>query len=277
MVLSGCAPISDSKDPEPNPDISLTATAVVSSVQLEMSSIVTIAKIGAVIRLAAEVTPTKAEAETNAGYVNLEITAGGPRKFSISQHYGSDFTDGLTPADVLTANTQYKLYLFFDPNAVSLIEGATLTDGVAALSFTTATLPAAGDAVWARSLTGEQFVGSLAEWSYSENQKGVFVAYAQMINGFDIGTVALTTRSADHIFLKQTLGTVSIGSPSSDPRFLFGFSKLGGSYPDGDNYHYIIGAEKQERISGKAFQLETVTIDFQNIKHRVPLNRYGSN
>ncbi|WGK69490.1 hypothetical protein P0082_01120 [Candidatus Haliotispira prima] len=274
MVLSGCAPISGSKDPESNPDISLTANAVVSSVQLEMSSTLALANIGAVIRLASEVAPTKAEAEASAGYVSLEITAGSPRKFSISQHYGSNFTDGLTLADVLTANTQYKLYLFFDPNAmnpIAEVEGATLANGVAALSFTTATLAPAGDAVWARSLAGEQFVGSLPEWNYSENQKGVFVAYAQLLNGFN--ACALITRNGDGT-LKQTLGTVSIDEiPSSDPLFIFGFSRLGDSYPDTDNYHYIIGAEKNDKISGKVFQFSNVV--FSNpIIHQVPLYRY---
>ncbi|WGK69849.1 hypothetical protein P0082_03025 [Candidatus Haliotispira prima] len=243
---------------------------MVSSVQLEMSSILALTNIGAVIRLAAETAPTKAEAEANAGYVSLEITAGGTRKFSISQHYGSDFTDGFTLADVLSANTQYKLYLFFDSNAINRIEGATLTNGVAALSFTTATLAPAGDAVWARSLAGEQLVGSLAEWSYSENQKGVFVAYAQVINPFT--NLALTTRTAEDA-LKYTLGTITLGSFGSDPLFLSGIYKLGTGYPDSDNYYYIIGTEKTEKILGKTFRLE-VTSFSRSIRLQVPLTRY---
>ncbi|WGK69966.1 hypothetical protein P0082_03665 [Candidatus Haliotispira prima] len=245
---------------------------MVSSVQLEMSSTLAIANIGAVIRLAAEEAPTKTEAEASAGYVSLEITAGSPRKFSISQHYGSDFTDGLTLDDVLAANTQYKLYLFFETSATAInpIEGATLANGVAALSFTTATLPSAGDAAWARSLAGEQFVGSLPEWSYSENQKGVFVAYAQLLNGFN--TATLTTRKADNT-LVYTLGIFLIGTAIPDPLFLFGLSKLGGSYPD--NYTYIIGADKTGTISGKSFQLENLN-DLQDVGHQVSLSRYVS-
>ncbi|WGK69271.1 hypothetical protein P0082_00035 [Candidatus Haliotispira prima] len=245
---------------------------MVSSVQLEMSSTLAIAKIGAVIRLATETAPTKAEAETNAGYVSLAITAGGTRKFSISQHYGSDFTDGLTLADVLAANTDYKLYLFFEANnTVNPIEGVTLTNNVASLPFTTATLSPAGDAVWARSLAGEQFVGSLPEWSYSESQKGVFVAYAQLVNGFN--TTTLTIRNADNTF-KGTIGVVTSGSVvKPNPLFLFGFAKLGNSYPDADNYYYVMGADDTNTISGKICDL--VTADFsQTIKHQVPLNRY---
>ncbi|WGK69483.1 hypothetical protein P0082_01085 [Candidatus Haliotispira prima] len=273
--MSACAPLSDSNDPPSKSTVSLAATAVVSSVQLEISSSLAITNIGSVIRLASEAAPTKKEAEASAGYVSLGITAGGTRKFSISQHYGSDFTDGLTLADVLTANTQYKLYLFFDPNTINPIaevegaEGVTLTNGVAALSFTTATLAPAGDAVWARSLAGEQFVGSLPEWSYSENQKGVFVAYAQLINGFT--TVALSTRTADDTL--KYLGTVTTGKVESDDLYLFGFSKLDGNYPDIDNYHYIIGTEKQDKISGKTFLLETVSFGPTTLL-QVPLTRY---
>ncbi|WGK69270.1 hypothetical protein P0082_00030 [Candidatus Haliotispira prima] len=244
---------------------------MVSSVQLEMSSTLAIAKIGAVIRLATEAAPTKAQAEANAGYVSLEITAGGTRKFSISQHYGSDFEDGFTLADVLAANTDYKLYLFFEANnTVNPIEGVTLTNNVASLPFTTATLSPAGDAVWARSLAGEQFVGSLPEWSYSENQKGVFVVYAQVLHNFQSAT--FTIRSADNVRL-YTFGTFAVGSFSSNPLSLSDFSKLGAGYPDAENYYYIIGAEKDDKLSGKMFIFENVS-DLQSRQIQVPLNRY---
>ncbi|WGK69531.1 hypothetical protein P0082_01335 [Candidatus Haliotispira prima] len=269
--MLGCAPISDdNNDPPAKSTVSLTATAVVSSVQLEMSSTLAITNIGAVIRLATATAPTTAEAEANAGYVSLNITAGGTRKFSISQHYRSDFTDGLTLADVLTANTQYKLYVFFDPNTINPIEGATLTNGVAALSFTTATLAPAGDAIWARSLAGEQFVGSLPEWNYSENQKGIFISYAQLFSSFT--TVALTTRDANDTF-RKTIGEYALGSVILDPLFIFGFSKLGNSYPDADNYYYIIGGDKTEKLSGKTFRLEAANFS-QLIRYQVPINRY---
>ncbi|WGK69274.1 hypothetical protein P0082_00005, partial [Candidatus Haliotispira prima] len=128
----------------------------------------------------------------------------------------------------------------------------------------------AGDAVWARSLAGQQFVGSLPEWSYSENQKGVFVAYAQLVNSFN--TVKLTIRNADDN-LKDTVGAYTVGAVQPDPRFLFDFAKLGNSYPDADNYYYVMGTEKKDKISGKAVQLEIVSFS-QLIHHRVPLNRY---
>ncbi|WGK69141.1 hypothetical protein P0082_11760 [Candidatus Haliotispira prima] len=235
-----------------------------------MSSSLAISTIGAVIRLATEAAPTKAEAEANAGYVSLGITAASPRKFSISQHYGSNFTDGLTPDDVLAPNTNYKLYLFFEANAINPIEGVTLANDVAALPFTTATLPPAGDAVWARSLTGEQFVGSLPEWGYSENQRGVFVAYAQLMNPLNSAT--LTHFKADEM-VSVNIGTFSVGLATPDVLFLFGFSRLGGNYPDTGNYYYIIGADKTEKFSGKKFNLETINF-LGVINHEVPLTRY---
>ncbi|WGK69509.1 hypothetical protein P0082_01215 [Candidatus Haliotispira prima] len=268
--MLACAPLPDAGDSPPKSTVSLATTAVVSSVQLEMSSTLAITNIGAVIRLAAEAAPTKAEAEAREGYVSLEITAGSPCKFSISQHYGTNFTDGFTLADVLTANTQYKLYLFFDPNAINSIEGATLANGVATLSFTTATLPAAGDPVWARSLAEIQFVGSLPEWSYSQNQKGVFVVYAQLSN--PLNSLTLTNVNADNIIL-HSIGTFSIGLATPGPLFLFGFAKLGGNYPDTGAYYYVIGADKTGQFSGKDFDLETANFS-KIIHHRVPLNRY---
>ncbi|WGK69842.1 hypothetical protein P0082_02985 [Candidatus Haliotispira prima] len=279
--MFGCAPISDDSNDPPaaspvKSTVSLTATAVVSSVRLEMSSTLAIANIGAVIRLATEAAPTKTQAEANAGYVNLEITAGGTRKFSISQHYGSDFTNGLTLADVLTANTQYKLYLFFDPNAINPIagvDGVTLTNGVAALSFITATLPSAGDVVWNDAWTNEQFVGSLPEWSYSQNQKGVFVAYTK-INFSSFTGISFTSRAANDI-LSQSIGFFAFSRVSSTPGFIFNISKLGGSYPDSDGYYYVISADDTRTVLGNAFMLE-ITETPPPATLIVPLTRYSS-
>ncbi|WGK68213.1 hypothetical protein P0082_06920 [Candidatus Haliotispira prima] len=280
MVLSGCVPLSETGDPPATPpvkpSISFSTTAVVSSVQLEMSSNFAITTVGAVIRLATEAAPTKAEAEANAGYVSLEITAGSPHKFSISQHYSSDFTDGLTLADVLTSNTQYKLYLFFGANAIpseTTVEGATLNNDVIALPFTTATLPAPGDAVWNSAWTNEQFVGSLPEWGYSENQKGVFVAYIKM-NFSTILTLRYTSRKIDGTLL-QTLGSFSLGNTTLTVGFLFHLSKLGGSYPNGDNYYTIISVDNTEKKSGKFFQVESSS-GLETIRIRVPLTLYSS-
>ncbi|WGK68192.1 hypothetical protein P0082_06815 [Candidatus Haliotispira prima] len=255
--------------------MSFSVTAVISSVQLNMDSNFAINTIGAVIRLATEAAPTKAEAETSAGYVSLAITAGSPRKFSISQHYTTNFADGLTIADVLTPNTQYKLYLFFEPNAIpfeTTVEGASLNNDVIALPFTTTTLPLAGDAAWDNAWTNEQFVGSLAEWGYSENQKRVFVAYTKINLTFT--SVTWTSRTADDTKL-QTLGNHSLGLTDPGVGFLFDLSKLGGSYPDGENYYTVISADNTKKLSGETFQVEIFN-GSATFKLRVPLTRYSS-
>ncbi|WGK68747.1 hypothetical protein P0082_09690 [Candidatus Haliotispira prima] len=249
---------------------------MVSSVQLEMSSTLALANIGAVVRLATEAAPTKAEAEANAGYVSLNITTNSTRKFSISQHYGSNFGDGgLTLADVLAPETQYKLYLFFEANTVNPIEGTTLTDDVPTLSFTTVALPLPGDTVWDDAWTNGQFVGGPADWAYSENQKGVFVAYTKV--NTSLASFTLTSRTIDNATLR-TLGTSSLGLVAAGTGLLFGFSKLGSSYPgypDADNYHYIISTGDTTKVSGKTIQGEIFN-GSTTFKLRVPLTRYGS-
>ncbi|WGK68811.1 hypothetical protein P0082_10030 [Candidatus Haliotispira prima] len=258
--------------------MSFSTTAVVSSVQLEMSSSFAITTIGAVIRLATEAVPTKAEAEASAGYVSLAITAGSPRKFSISQHYGSNFADGLTLADVLTTNTQYKLYLFFETNAIpsgTTVEGASLNNDVIALPFTTAVLPPAGDAVWDNAWTNEQFVGSLSEWGYSENQYGVFVAYTKL--NLNPTSIVLTARTTINT-LSHSIGSSSIGNVIADPNFLFNIVELGGSYPHSStypNYHYVIAADDTRTISGAAIQLEAANLS-RFVILTAPLTRYSS-
>ncbi|WGK68203.1 hypothetical protein P0082_06870 [Candidatus Haliotispira prima] len=248
---------------------------MVSSVQLEMGSNFAITKIGAVIRLATETAPTKVEAEANAGYVNLAITANSPRKFSISQHYTTNFTDGLTIADVLASNTQYKLYLFFEPNIIpseTAIEGATLNNDVIALSFTTATLPSAGDAAWNNAWTNRQFVGGLAEWSYSENQKGILVVYTKI--NTSLASFVFNSRTADNTELRN-LGTFALNLLDSGLGFIAAFSKLGGSYPDSGEYYYVISADDTQKLSGKTFQAEIFNGSV-TFKLRAPLTRYSS-
>ncbi|WGK70007.1 hypothetical protein P0082_03875 [Candidatus Haliotispira prima] len=155
-----------------------------SSVELEVTSVPAVTDAGAVVRLAAEIAPTKTEAQASKGYVNLSIEAGSTRKFSISQHYGSNFEDGgFTLADVLTPNTSYKLYLY-TPSAIDLgqtvIKGGEIKGDRVEISFTTASLPAAGDAVWSeQSAAGEagEYVASLNEYHFMEGQTGVIAVY----------------------------------------------------------------------------------------------------
>ncbi|WGK68227.1 hypothetical protein P0082_06990 [Candidatus Haliotispira prima] len=227
-----------------------------SSLQLEMSSNFAITKIGAVIRLAAEAAPTKAQAEANAGYVSLAITAGGTRKFSISQHYSSDFTDGLTLADVLTPNTVYKLYLF-TPSAIDL-EQTTITGGKIAgdtveISFTTANLPTAGDAVWNEKWTDRQYVASLNEYHFMQEQTGLQVSYFKLPITLLFLEVSRQLNKDSTTYI--TMGTYNnsgsglISTPGGS--FYFDYGSIPGYTSD---YAYFIVADK---LSGMNNQLQT--------------------
>ncbi|WGK68287.1 hypothetical protein P0082_07305 [Candidatus Haliotispira prima] len=146
-----------------------------------MTGVPAVTDLGAVIRLAAEAAPTQTEAQASKGYVSLSIEASSTRKFSISQHYRSDFTDdGFTLADVLTPNTKYKLYLYM-PSAIDLtqtgIKGGAIKGDTVEISFTTASLPAAGDTVWSEKWTAKEYVASLNEYHFMENQTGIIVLY----------------------------------------------------------------------------------------------------
>ncbi|WGK68229.1 hypothetical protein P0082_07000 [Candidatus Haliotispira prima] len=228
-----------------------------SSLQLEMSSNFTITKIGAVIRLAAETAPTKTEAEASAGYVSLEITAGGTRKFSISQHYSSDFTDGLTLTDVLTPNTAYKLHLF-TPSVIDL-EQTTITGGKIAgdtveISFTTANLPTAGDAVWNEKWTDRQYVASLNEYHFMQEQTGLQVSYFKLpITLLFIDVSHQPNKDSPNFF--DTMGTYNnsgsglISTPNGN--FYFDYGSISGYTSD---YAYFIVADK---LSGMNNQTQT--------------------
>ncbi|WGK69909.1 hypothetical protein P0082_03360 [Candidatus Haliotispira prima] len=149
-----------------------------SSLQLEMSSNVALANIGAVVRLATETAPTETEAMAGKGHVSISIPAGITRKISISQHYGSIFSDGLALSDVLTPNTAYKLYLYFPAGRITAtaeIAGLSITNDKAIVPFTTAMLPAEGDAKWLNN--NSKCVVSIDTYYFMQEQTGVAICY----------------------------------------------------------------------------------------------------
>ncbi|WGK69749.1 hypothetical protein P0082_02475 [Candidatus Haliotispira prima] len=145
---------------------------------------------------------------------------------------------------------------------------------VIALSFTTATLPPAGDPAWDNAWTNEQFVGSLSEWGYSENQKGIFVAYTK-IKIIPFTSIVFNTTGLTSMEFISVIFSLSFGAVRLLPGFLSNMSKLGGSYPDGDNYYYVISADDTAKILGNLFRLET-TDGLAEARLTVPLTRYGS-
>ncbi|WGK68295.1 hypothetical protein P0082_07345 [Candidatus Haliotispira prima] len=243
LFLPACAPISDSKNPEPNPDISFSVTAVASSVQFEVTGVPAVTDMGAVIRQAAEAAPTQTEARASKGYVSLSIEAGSTRKFSISQHYGSNFEDGgFTLDDVLTPNTKYKLYLYM-PSAIDLaqtaIKGGAIKGDTVEISFTTASLPAAGDAVWSEKLAAEEYTASLNEYHFMENQTGVFVAYF-----WSSSIPVLIESSTANLDNRNGLGTYTGGMPRLNPNFYYNGGVISGYISAENQYSYILSADK---------------------------------
>ncbi|WGK69960.1 hypothetical protein P0082_03635 [Candidatus Haliotispira prima] len=215
-----------------------------SSLQLEISSNVELANIGAVVRLAAEAAPTEAEAQAGKGHVSISIPAGGTRKISISQHYGSIFSDGLTLDDVLTPNTAYKLYLYFPSGRITTtaeITGLNVTDDMAVVPFSTTALPAEGEAQWLSS-NGSKCVGSLDSFYFMQEQTGVVVCYSY--TNFSPFQVDLFTKEdTDQFDLK--IGGYDGTVATALPTFYLAYGFISGYTSNTTNhYAYWIAADK---------------------------------
>ncbi|WGK70280.1 hypothetical protein P0082_05315 [Candidatus Haliotispira prima] len=226
-----------------------------SSLQLEISSNVELANIGAVVRLATKAAPTKAEAQASAGHVSVGIPAGVTRKISISQHYGSIFSDGVTLADVLAPKTAYKLYLYFPAEIITTtaeITGLSITDDKAVVPFTTAALPAEGDAKWLSNI-GSKCVGSLDSLYFMQKQTGVVVCY--FYANFDPLAVEIVSHSKSSTGMNQidNVGTYT-GAPGGGvgipgPDFYFAYGSISG-YTSNSTTHYAywLGADKTNTL-----------------------------
>ncbi|WGK68701.1 hypothetical protein P0082_09450 [Candidatus Haliotispira prima] len=218
-----------------------------SSLQLEISSNVELANIGAVVRLATETAPTKAEALASKGHVSVSIPADITRKISISQHYATNFDDGLTLADVLAPNTAYKLYLYFPAELITTtaeITGLNVTDDMAAVPFTTAILPAEGDAKWLNS-NGNSYVASLDNLYFMQEQTGVAVFY------FYTNFIPLNSEfsTQDETGNFPSIGNYAANTVTPTSEFHFAYGSIAGYISNSTNrYNYWIGADKVKII-----------------------------
>ncbi|WGK68750.1 hypothetical protein P0082_09705 [Candidatus Haliotispira prima] len=245
-----------------------------SSLQLEISSNIELASIGAVVRLATEAAPTKAEAQASAGHVSVSIPAGVARKISISQHYGSDFTNGLTLADVLIPNTAYKLYLYFPAGRITTtaeITGLNVTDDMAVVSFSTAVLPAEGDAKWLSS-NGSASVASLDSFYFMEEQTGIAVYY--FYTNFNPFIVVWSVKPSDDLFSSHNLATYTSGAVRPGSKFHFAYGSISGYTSDSaNNYVYWIGGDKTESLTNR-IQIAITDNKGRNTNRTVPVTRY---
>ncbi|WGK70228.1 hypothetical protein P0082_05040 [Candidatus Haliotispira prima] len=218
-----------------------------SYLQLEVTSNVEIANIGAVVRLAAEAAPTEAEALASRGHVSVNIPAGVTRKISISQHYSTNFADGLTLADVLAPNTAYKLYLYFPAGRITTtaeLTGLSITDDMAVVPFTTAALPAEGDAKW---LSGNaKCVASPDTYYFMQEQTGVAVCY--FYTNFSPSVSELSTQTNNE-GQYQNIGTYTPGNVEISANFHYTYGLISGYTSNSTNhYDYWVGADKNAII-----------------------------
>ncbi|WGK68748.1 hypothetical protein P0082_09695 [Candidatus Haliotispira prima] len=238
-----------------------------------MSSDLTVKDVGAVIRPATEAVPTQTGAQAGKGYVKLSINADSTRKFSISQHYDSDFEDGgFTLADVLAPNTNYKLYLF-TPSTIDLgqtkIKGGEIQGDSIEIPFTTASLPAVGDAVWSGALGTTADVINLKEYHFMQAQTGVIVTYFQI---------------AKPTFLQEFSSRKSEDTPIYETRA--SYTPSGGAFPRTNiyynyggitgytfDYFYFIASEKLP-ILKIGFQSTHTDRDGDSTSFVVPISRY---
>ncbi|WGK69261.1 hypothetical protein P0082_12425 [Candidatus Haliotispira prima] len=245
-----------------------------SSAQLEVTGIPAITDVGAVIRPAAEAAPTKAEALASNGYVSLSIDAGSTRKFSLSQHYGSNFTDGgFTLADVLAPNTKYKLYLYM-PSAIDLgqtvVKGGVIKEDTVEISFTTASLPAEGDPVWSEKFATKEYVTSLNEWHFMESRTGVFVSYFRL--PFISSLIDISFEANNRVY---GVGSFVMGTAVPNPNFYYNVGIIGGYASTGSQYIYMIGADKlASPILRNAIKMSVTDDNGSFISSKTVVNRY---
>ncbi|WGK69506.1 hypothetical protein P0082_01200 [Candidatus Haliotispira prima] len=277
VSLFGCAPLDTSDPPATapvNPVISFSSSAVASSVQLEMSSNVELTNIGAVIRVATEAEPAEAEAKASAGHVSFSIPAGITRKISISQHYGSIFSDGLTLDDVLAPNTAYKLYLYFPADRITTtaeLTGLSITNDRAVVPFTTAMLPAAGDAEWLNS-NGSKYVASLDTLYFMQEQKGVVVGYFYV--NFTPHVAEFSAIDANGILSNIGTYVPSANIVSIGRDFDFAYGTISGYISNATNhYYYWIGTDKVRIIEDRT-RHTTSSSKGEDIVTFIPVTRH---
>ncbi|WGK68956.1 hypothetical protein P0082_10785 [Candidatus Haliotispira prima] len=274
--MLGCAPLSDNKESPPAvkpTDISFSVTAVASSLQLEVTSVPAVTDAGALIHLATKAVPTQTEAQASKGYVSLSIDADSTRKFSLSQHYTTNFADGVTLADVLAPNTAYKLYLYM-PTAIDLgtinITGGEIKGDRIEIPFTTTSLPAAGDAVWSEKFTAKKYVASLNEYHFMENQTGIVVTYFQFSAPLLIYEVSTNVSKDLNTF--SVLGTYApSGGAVASGLSYYNYGEIIGYTSD---YNYSILADRSGPVMHKRVQNAYTQAGGQSITIFIPISRY---
>ncbi|WGK69114.1 hypothetical protein P0082_11620 [Candidatus Haliotispira prima] len=137
MVLSGCAPLSETNDP-PAPKNTFTISFTgIQAVELTVNLIEDMA-VSAIARLADEPAPVWADIKDKVGLLSRNIVAGTPKRIFTAKHYGTNDSlktniGAMSAADFLQPETAYKVYVFRDKSVIET------------LPFTTVAIPPASE------------------------------------------------------------------------------------------------------------------------------------
>ncbi|WGK68697.1 hypothetical protein P0082_09430 [Candidatus Haliotispira prima] len=141
MVLSGCAPLSNTKDSSPGdspPAPTNTFTISFTGIQaLELTvHLIEDMAVSVIVRLADEPAPVWADIKDKVGLLTRNIVANTPKRIFTAKHYGTNDSlktniGAMSAADILQPETAYKVYIFSDKSVIET------------LPFTTAAIPPA--------------------------------------------------------------------------------------------------------------------------------------
>ncbi|WGK68500.1 hypothetical protein P0082_08410 [Candidatus Haliotispira prima] len=181
MVLSGCAPLSNSTDdspPAPKNTFTISFTGI-QSVELT-ANLIEDMTLSAIVRLANEPAPVWADIKDKVGLLSRNIVAGTPKRIFTAKHYGTN--DGLktnigamSAADFLQPETAYKVYIFHNESVIET------------LPFTTAAIPPASEfpSVSSTTTSSEKFAPNVLPfdpeitYTHSSERKGLYEVFGK--------------------------------------------------------------------------------------------------
>ncbi|WGK68527.1 hypothetical protein P0082_08550 [Candidatus Haliotispira prima] len=131
MILSGCAPLSDSTDdspPAPKNTFTISFTGI-QAVELTASSVEDIT-VSTIVRLADEPAPVWADIKDKVGLLSRNIVAGTPKRIFTAKHYNTNDElktniGAMSAADFLQPETAYKVYVFHNESVIETLPFST--------------------------------------------------------------------------------------------------------------------------------------------------------
>ncbi|WGK68499.1 hypothetical protein P0082_08405 [Candidatus Haliotispira prima] len=181
MVLSGCAPLSDSTDdspPAPKNTFTISFTGI-QAVELTVNLIEDMT-LSAIVRLADEPAPVWADIKDKVGLLSRNIVAGTPKRIFTAKHYNTNDElktniGAMSAADFLQPETAYKIYIFHNESVIET------------LPFTTAAIPPASEfpSVSSTTTSSEKFAPNVLPfdpeitYTHSSERKGLYEVFGK--------------------------------------------------------------------------------------------------